>query len=141
PDPQFHWRGPIGRYARELDLEHVHVSERRFVEWLPWADRILLDFPSTALYETALVARPFRLLVHTSLRMRAGAMRTFAAATAEFDTATEAAALAREFAALETPPRVALEPEGPDLCDLVERLSLRTRRQPSLSRWTADQID
>ncbi|MBI1952740.1 MAG: hypothetical protein HYS41_01285 [Candidatus Omnitrophica bacterium] len=83
--------------------KHLIVSRSPFPLWLPWANRVILDFPSTPLYETALAGVPFHLLLYRGLNLRPSALSVFQPALSRFETPEGAAQQVRSFLAQPRP--------------------------------------
>lgn len=106
---------------------HVRYATEWFVHWLPRADRVLLDFPSTALYESAAAGVPTRSLYFDAFfRVRDGARAVFGESLMPFRSFDEGIAKTAEF--LDAPGerfRVRLEPGGQPFAEtIVDHLSL-----------------
>jgi len=115
--------GAIGRYTKALNAEHLHLSQAPFSMWLPWANRVILDLPSTTLYETALASVSFRLLLRQDLPIRPEGIKPFLPYTTLFDEPAQAVEAVRSY--LGSPstaiPRF-LAPEGPNTLALLQAI-------------------
>ncbi len=119
PGDTFH--GAIGRYTKGLNTEHIHLSQAPFSLWLPWAKRVILDLPTTTLYETALAGVPFHLLLRRDLPIRPEGIKPFLPHTTFFDEPDQAAEAVRAY--LGSPRQVTpspLAPEGPTTLALLK---------------------
>jgi hypothetical protein len=114
-------------HALERVNGRVHVTDVPFVQWLPYVDRVLLDFPSTASFEAAVAGVPSLTLVDSQLQLRESALSELGAHAARFAAQEEALAAVRRFLDTDAPPAPTLRPEGDDLVELLERD--RARRQ------------
>lgn len=112
-------RSPIADYARAKSMT---VSSSPFTKWLPFADRVVIDFPSTAFYECALAGVPTLGLLYRHFHTRPGPVAEFGRSLAPFETADEAAALVDEFLSAPTwsTPRLPVPKE--DILRTLERL-------------------
>jgi hypothetical protein len=81
---------PTSRFIATLGASNIYVSKAPYVLWVPWAARVVMDKPSTTLFQTALAGVPFHLLAHKSLAMRPSALAPFAGSMTEFETTPEA---------------------------------------------------
>jgi len=104
----------IAKALAHSGIKNVYASSAPFSSWLPWADRVLLDWPSTPLYETALAGVPFHLLL--SIReytARPAALEKFKGFFTPFSTLEEAEQAVRQFlrSSAPKPPRIQLEGE------------------------------
>lgn len=102
PDPRAD-TGGIRQFIDDLGASHILVSRAPLVSWLPWASRVLLDKPSTSLYQTALSGRDFHLLLSRQLPMWQEGLEPFRRHLSEFDTFDQAAAAVRAY--LPSPPQ------------------------------------
>jgi len=126
PESAKDW-SPVEQLVRDMGAKHLYVSRAPFKEWLPWAERVIMDFPSTPLYETALAKVPFRLLVHRSFPMRAAAWACFAPSLIPFDQPEEAARSVMDYL---QHPAVPLPYPAPRTVDLLIALSSLVGREP-----------
>ena len=81
----------VEKIVRGHRKKHLFVSRSPFPLWLPWADRVILDHPSTPMYETALAGVPMRLILPRGLTLRPEAMRKFESCVDWYDRLEEAA--------------------------------------------------
>jgi hypothetical protein len=116
-------RNPIDLYVEDLGLDHVVSSRAPLRAWIPWADRVVFDFPSTGLYETAVAGVPFLALLYSHHRHRPEAVARLGPAAVRFTEPAEAAAAVDAFvtAPAVTAPR--LDPEGDEILTTLERLA------------------
>jgi hypothetical protein len=114
-------QAPLVEFVRSLDKDHFFLSRARFSDWLPFADRVLMDQPSTPLYEAALAGVPFHLLCHRDLAMRPAGLAPFRKQTTVFDSNEEACAAVAKFLRDPAPSRAALPvpPAGDVLSQLA----------------------
>jgi hypothetical protein len=130
-----HLSNPIDRYVVELGAPHLTTSRTPFVEWLPSADRVFMDFTSTAFYECLFAGVPCRSLVHRTLRVRESIESRIASSIARFETHDEAAALLRTFLDGPAPPVLDPGPDPGEILPLLERLaSERNARSAQTAR-------
>lgn len=89
--------GTAERIVRDQRKNHLLVSRSPFSLWLPWANRVILDHPSTPMYETALAGVPMRLILPTTLQLRPDAMQKFESCIDWYDEPQEAVAALRRY--------------------------------------------
>lgn len=89
--------GTAERIVRDQRKDHLLVSRSPFPLWLPWANRVVLDHPSTPMYETALAGVPMRLILPRTLSLRPDAIRPFESCIAWYDEPQEAVAALRRY--------------------------------------------
>ncbi|MBI4596971.1 MAG: hypothetical protein HY737_01035 [Candidatus Omnitrophica bacterium] len=87
----------VERFVHDLGASHLSISRAPFTQWLSWADRVIMDTPSTPLYETALAGVPFRLLVPRGWALRPTAVSQFAASLSRFTAPEEAVAIVDQY--------------------------------------------
>lgn len=115
-------RTALGRLVRGLQAAHLFLSEAPFTDWLPWADRVILETPSTPMYEAALAGVPFHLLAPASVQFRLEAIRPFLACVTLFRDPAEAAAQALQRLRAATPPSPSIRPEETGILEALARL-------------------
>ncbi len=120
----------LERRIAELKAPHIQVSRASFQEWLPWANRVILDTPSTPLYEAALMGVPFHLLLRRDHPMRASALAPFEGQFTWYDRIDEAAESVTRYLQTPNPPAARIEPEGEDLLKSLQTIAL------SVPSWT-----
>ena len=98
------------------------VSRTPFSAWLPWADRVIFDLPSTSLFEAALAGVPFHLLLYRHTVLRSVIAEQFAPWLTVFDDPEEAAAAVRRYLSRPLSGLPQVQPEGPDLVALLSSL-------------------
>jgi hypothetical protein len=118
-----HLRNPIDRYVAERGAPHLSLSRAPFVEWLPEADRVFMDYTSTAFHECLFAGVPCRSLVHRTLRIRESIEQRIAASIARFQTHDEAVEILRAFLDEERPAVSDPGPEPGEILPLLERLA------------------
>lgn len=118
-------RNPIDLYVRDLALDHVVVSRVPLQAWIPWADRIIFDLPSTGLFETAAAGVPYLALLYAHHRHRPEAVAQLGSAAVSFTEPTEAADAVESFIAAPTVAAPRLAPEGDEILLTLERLARR----------------
>lgn len=123
----------------DLGASHLVISRAPFRDWLPWADRVILDTPSTTLYETALAGVPFHLLVHRRIVMRPAGLLPFKSCVTFFDHPQEAAVAVTNYLRSPHTGRPDLKLEGPDILDTLVTL-LKRNPTPALPTPTDVQI-
>jgi hypothetical protein len=116
-------RNPIDLYVEDLRLDHVVSSRAPLRAWIPWADRIVFDFPSTGLYETAAAGVPYLALLYTHHRHRPEAVERLAPAAVRFSEPAEAARAVEAFVTSPTVTAPRLYPEGEEILTTLERLA------------------
>ena len=84
-------RTALEKVVEDSGAKNLLISRTPFRRWLPWADRVILDTPSTTLYEAALAGVPFHLLVYRKFPMRPEALSPFSPWLTLFDEPEEAA--------------------------------------------------
>jgi len=120
--------GPIARYVTEQDCSHLYLSRRPFKQWLPWADRVILDFPSTAVYETAVAGVPLLCLVYHRLPLREEALEEVKPWIHRFSDPDTVAVAVAEYLALERPERPDMRPAGDRILSTLEQLAAAAAR-------------
>jgi hypothetical protein len=118
-------RNPIDLYVRDLGLDHVVASRAPLRSWIPRADRIVFDLPSTGLYETAAAGIPYLALLYTHHRHRQGAVESLGPAAVPFTEPAEAARAVEAFVTSPTVTAPRLLPEGDEILTTLERLAKR----------------
>lgn len=121
-----HILNPIAEYVRDLGRKHIRVSRAPFTRWLPRADRVIIDFPSTGLYETAVAGVPFHLLLHAKFRFRPAALEPLRPWTTIFTQTQEAVQAVEQFLRGDVTRGQVLHPEGADILRTLEGLAGRT---------------
>jgi hypothetical protein len=118
-------RNPIDLYVYDLGLDHVVSSRAPLRAWIPWADRVVFDLPSTGLYEAAIAGIPYLALLYAAHRHRPTAVELLGPAAVHFAEPAEAARAVDAFvgAPAVTAPR--LYPEGDEILTTLERLARR----------------
>jgi len=87
----------ILKYIEDKSSGNISVESRPVSECLGEAGRVLLDFPSTSLYETAAVGIPVMSLSHRLLGVRKEAEDLFKGSIREFSDIPEAVDMAGKF--------------------------------------------
>lgn len=118
-----HLRNPIDRHVSDLGLDHVAWSRAPLRAWIPWADRIVFDYPSTGLYETAAAGVPYLALLYTHHRYRPEAVELLGPAAVAFTEPIEAARAAEAFVTSPTVTAPRFAPEGDEILATLERLA------------------
>lgn len=128
--------GTAERIVRDQRKDHLLVSRSPFPLWLPWASRVILDHPSTPMYETALAGVPMRLILPRTLSLRPDAIRPFESCIAWYDEPQEAVAALRRY--LDAPHTGAPHLRAPEdsILEVLPRLQaeLPSRPHPPLPR-------
>lgn len=114
----------IEQTVADLGAKNLFISRSPFRRWLPWADRVILDTPSTPLYEAALAGVPFHQLVYRRLAMRSAALAKFADWLTCFDEPEEAAAAVQNYLRFPHRGKPFLQPEGEDFTTTLAALAL-----------------
>lgn len=120
-----HLRNPIDLYVEDLGLDHVVSSREPLRAWIPWADRIVFDLPSTGLYEAATAGIPYLALLYAHHRHRAAAVERLGPAAVVFTEPDEAARAVDAFVSAPTVAAPRLHPEGEEILTTLERLARR----------------
>jgi hypothetical protein len=118
-------RNPIDRYVDDLGLDHVVSSRAPLRTWIPWADRMIFDYPSTGLYEAAVAGVPYLSLLYRHHRCRPEAVEQLGAAAVPFTEPAEAARAVESFVAARVVTAPRLDPEGDEILLVLERLAQR----------------
>jgi hypothetical protein len=118
-------RNPIDLYVRDLGLEHIASSREPLRAWIPWADRIVFDLPSTGLFETAAAGVPYLALLYAHHRHRPEAVEQLGQAAIRFTTPSEAVRAVESFVAAPAVTGPRLDPEGDEILLTLERLAQR----------------
>ncbi len=116
---------PIGEYIRRLGADNLFLSRAPLAVWYPWTDRLILDNPSTYLYEAALAGVPFRLFLHRGWPIRPSALEQVRPWVTSFDRPGEAAEAVRAYLKVPAPEKLILRPEGEPIIRSLEELSLQ----------------
>jgi hypothetical protein len=117
----------IRRFVVDLGSPNIHVSRAPLTLWLPWAGRVILDRPSTTLYQVALSGVGFHLLLYRRLPMRPAALQPFEGHLTRFDTFEEAAAAVQSYLKKKDAGTVALMPSDSDILTTLTELSAAER--------------
>jgi hypothetical protein len=120
-----HLRNPIDLYVDDLALDHVVWSREPLRAWIPWADRMVFDLPSTGLYEAAAAGVPYLALLYAHHRHRAAAVEQLGPAAVHFAEPEEAARAVDAFVSAPTVTAPPLYPEGDEILTTLERLARR----------------
>jgi len=120
-----HLRNPIDLYVEDLGLEHVVSSREPLRAWIPWADRLVFDLPSTGLYEAATAGIPYLALLYAHHRHRAAAVERLGPAAVFFTEPDEAARAVDAFVSAPTVTAPRLHPEGEEILTTLEELARR----------------
>jgi len=81
---------PIVDIIKDKKYSNVHYETSSFSSWIPVADRILLDYPSTALYESAFAELPVMSLYFAPFcRARKAAIKIFGKSLQPFSNFNE----------------------------------------------------
>jgi hypothetical protein len=129
--PAHHVAGPLADYVADIGAAHMISSSVPFRRWLPFADRVVLDFPSTALYECALAGTTYLALVQDHLKVRSEAVASFGSSLQVFRSIEDAVGRVESFLRDPAWRSPAIEPPTNDLVDELERLSAQPRRDAS----------
>jgi hypothetical protein len=116
-------RNPIDRYVTDLGLNHVVSSRAPLRAWIPWADRMVFDYPSTGLYEAAVAGVPYLALLYRRHGYRSEAVEQLGLAAVPFDEPAEAARAVDSFVAAPSVTAPRLDPEGDEILLALERLA------------------
>ncbi len=87
----------VERIVRGKRKSHLLISRSPFPLWLPWANRVVLDHPSTPMYETALAGVPMRLILPATLQLRPEAIGKFESCVDWYEEPREAAEALRRY--------------------------------------------
>jgi hypothetical protein len=115
-------RNPIDLYVDDLGLDHLVSSRVPLRTWIPWADRIVFDLPSTGMYEAAAAGTPYLALLYSGHRHRPEAVDLLGPAAVQFTEPAEAAHAVDAFVGAETVTAPKLVPEGEEILTTLERL-------------------
>lgn len=106
-DFHFIWKGipaantiydPIPNIINDRRYKNIRYATESFVKWIKRADLVLLDFPSTALYEAAVARLPVMSLYHTSfITVRESAAKLFGNSLQPFSNIREGLDKVAEF--------------------------------------------
>lgn len=131
--PWFIYHEAIASYIADQHAKHVRVDTRPFVEWLPRAERVVIDFASTIVSECLAYGTPFHVLCPRGFAMRPAMRSLLDGHVSEFTTPEEAvAALTRYLdGPAIVPPKLELAPQS--ICEQLECL-LRARQEAGVSR-------
>jgi hypothetical protein len=116
-------RNPIDLYVDDLGLDHVVSSRAPLREWIPWADRIVFDYPSTGLYEAAAAGVTYLALLYGHHRHRPTAVERLGLAAVPFTEPAEAARAVEAFVTVPTASAPRFTPEGEDILTTLERIA------------------
>jgi hypothetical protein len=116
-------RNPIDHYVDDLGLDHVVWSRAPLRAWIPWADRIVFDYPSTGLYEAAAAGVPYLALLYDHHPYRPAAVERLGPAAVHFTEPAEAARAVEAFVAAPTVSSPRFAPEGDEILATLERLA------------------
>ena len=112
----------VEQRVKDLHVKHMIVSRSPFHQWLPWADRVILDLPSTTLYETTLAGVAFHLLVYRKLAMRPTGLAPFTCCLSLFDEPSEAVSAITNYLRSPHTGKPSIRPEGPPLLTTLSTL-------------------
>ncbi|MCK4852470.1 MAG: hypothetical protein KAS86_05070, partial [Candidatus Omnitrophica bacterium] len=87
----------ILKYIRSGGCAHIHVFDGHFTETLKFADRVIMDHPSTALFETAAAGIPVLSLYADYYNVLGPAKKVFGRSLREFSSEEEALSIIEEF--------------------------------------------
>jgi hypothetical protein len=118
-------RNPVDLYVDDLGLDHVVSSRAPLRAWIPWASRVVFDYPSTGLYETAAAGVPYLALLYTHHPFRREAVEQLGPAAAHFSAPAEAAGAVEAFVAAPDPSAPRFAPEGEEILATLERIARR----------------
>lgn len=118
-------RHPIDLYVDDLGLDHVVSSRASLRAWIPWADRIVFDLPSTGLYEAATAGVPYLALLYAGHPHRPAAVEALGAAAVRFTEPEDAARAVDAFVSSPTVTAPRLHPEGEEILTSLERVARR----------------
>lgn len=91
---------PMPAVLNSTGVDHIRYQTEPFIHWIPRADRVLIDFPSTAAYEAAVAGLPVLSLYAPALcRLRPHARESFGASLRPFASAEEGLRIVEEFLA------------------------------------------
>ncbi len=121
---------PVVDFLHDLAAENIHTSRAPFVQWLPWADRVIIDFPSTGLYEAALAGVPFHLLLHENLKVRAAALEKLRPWTTVFTDPEEAVQAIDTFLRAKVTREPVMRPEGDNILTTLESIKAEKYKIP-----------
>jgi hypothetical protein len=129
--PAHHVAGPLADYVADIGAAHMISSSVPFRRWLPFANRVVLDFPSTALYECALAGTTYLALVQDHLKVRPEAVASFGSSLQAFRSIEDAVDRVESFLRDPAWRSPAIEPPATDLVDELERLAAQPGRDAS----------
>jgi hypothetical protein len=86
----------IARYI-SLNQVRITVSRAPLSNWMPWASRIIVDKPSTSMYQASLARVPLNVLVYRGFKFRPEALAPFSHCMIPFSTPAEAASAVGAF--------------------------------------------
>lgn len=117
-------QGPsvVAAKVRDLERSHILVSRSPFRRWLARADRVILDAPSTTLYETALAGVPFHLLVHRKAAIRSTGLSFLDSCATFFEDPQEAAFAVKRYLSSPSVGAPSISPEGLPVLTTLETL-------------------
>ena len=113
----------ISEYISDLAQENIVTSRLPFRQWLPWVDRVIIDFPATGLYEAAVAGVPFHILLYAGFKVREAALERFRPWITVFEQPEEAVEAVDRFLRTEVERRPVLQPEGEDILATLEGLA------------------
>ena len=98
-DINFIWKGlpqseriynPIPKYIKDMGFKNIRVATDPFTNYLSSVDKVILDYPSTGLFESAIAGVPVMSLYHKGHRVRKDVVEFFGDMVQPFSTIQEA---------------------------------------------------
>ena len=95
----FVWKGlpvadaiwnPIPNFIRDKNFDNIEISTIPFQNHLLWVDRLIIDFPSTGLYEAIIAGIPTLALYYETCKVRSSVSDIFGAILQKFSSDKEA---------------------------------------------------
>ena len=129
-DYTFIWKGlftserlynPIPELIKDMDIKNVKVEIKPFQRYLPYANKVVCDYPSTGMYESIIAGIPTMCLCSDKLDARKSAIEIFENVIKFYRNVDEAIGHIGEFVSTDSEKYTAhLETNDQNLIDIIE---------------------
>jgi len=129
-DCTFIWKGlfaseplynPIQKLIKDMDVRNVKVEKKPFQRYLPHANKVICDYPSTGMYESIIAGVPTICLCSDKLNVRKTGIELFENVIKFYHNVDEAIVYIDEFVSTDSEKYTAhLETSDKNLIDIIE---------------------
>lgn len=128
-DYTFIWKGfaseplynPIPKLIKDMDIKNVKVETEPFKKYLPYANKVIFDYPSTGMYESVIAGIPTMCLCSDKLSVRKNGIELFEDVVKFYYNVDESIGYIDEFVSTDSEKYTAyLETNDKNLLDIIE---------------------